>query len=185
MVPQSQPVSASGEMAAADLLATLARNAGKPLIFRYEGRDVLPGYHVTEVKAGAFQALDCGANPESWHETFVQLWDVPPEDGRGHMAAGKFLAIIRKVADAVPFDPAAKLTFEVSDGRRAMQLYCATAVATGDDAVRVELMARPASCKPRDRWLAQQTTACCAPGSAADRCCSPADATAGAPMERV
>jgi hypothetical protein len=178
MVPQSQPVSAAmasagREIAAADLLATLARNAGKPLVFRYEGRDVLAGYHVTEVKAGAFQALDCGANRESWHETFVQLWDVPPEDGRGHMAAGKFLAIIRKVADAVPFDPGAKLTFEVSDGTRAMQLYCAAAVATRDDAVRVELVARPASCKPRDRWLAQQTTECCSAGSVADQCCTP------------
>ena len=185
MAPQSQPVSAAapsaGEIAAADLLATLAREAGKPLIFSYEGRDVLPGYHVTEVKAGDFQALDCGANRESWREIFIQLWDVPPEDGRGHMAAGKFLAIIRKVADAVPFDEAAKLTFEVSDGRRAMQLYRATAVARHDDAVRVELTARPASCKPRDRWLAQQSAAaaCCDPPSAAARCCaSSEDSTA-------
>jgi hypothetical protein len=175
MAPQSQSVSAPGEIAAADLLATLARHAGRPLIFSYEGRDVLPGYHVTEVKAGAFQALDCGANHESWHETFVQLWDVPPEDGRGHMAAGKFLAIIRKVADQVPFDPAAKLTFEVSDGRRAMQLFRASAIASGDDVVRVALTERPASCKPRDRWLAEQAaeTACCAAPSAAERCCAP------------
>jgi hypothetical protein len=178
MAPQSQPVSAAAppadEIAAADLLAMLARDADKPLIFRYEGRDVLPGYHVTEVKTGAFQALDCGANVESWHETFVQLWDVPPEDGRGHMAARKFLAIIGKVADAVPFDPAAKLTFEVSDGRRAMQLYRAAAIARHDDAVRVELTARPASCKPRDRWLAQQAaeTSCCAERSVAARCCA-------------
>jgi hypothetical protein len=172
MVPQSQPVSAAGEITAAGLMATLAPDAGKPLIFRYDGRDVLPGYHVTEVKAAAFEALDCGANHESWREIFIQLWDVPPEDGRGHMRAGKFLAIIRKVADAVPFDPAAKLTFEVSDGRRAMQLYRAAAVTREQDVVRVELTARPASCKPRDRWLEQQTTACRAPQPVAARCCS-------------
>lgn len=170
MTPQSQSVSAhappSGEIAAVDLLAMLARDADKPLVFRYEGRDVLPGYHVTEVKTGVFRALDCGANLESWHETFIQLWDVPPDDGRGHMTAGKFLAIIGKVGDAVPFDPAARLTFEVSDGRRAMQLYRASAIARHDHAVRVELAARPASCKPRDRRLAQQTTACCAPDAA-------------------
>jgi hypothetical protein len=184
MAPQSQSVSAAvppaaGEIAAADLLAMLARDADKPLIFRYEGRDVLPGYHVTEVKTGAFQALDCGASYESWHETFIQLWDVPPEDGRGHMAAGKLLAIIRKVANAVPFDPAARLTFEVSDGRRAMQLYRAASVAHDDDAVRVELTARPASCKPRDRWLAEQAaeTSCCAPSVRPD--CAPAQRAAG------
>ena len=189
MVPQSQPVSAAtpsaGEITAADLLAALAPDGGKPLIFRYAGRDVLPGYHVTEVKAGVFQVLDCGANYESWREIFIQLWDVPPEDGRGPMRVGKFLAIIRKVADAVPFDPAAKLTFEVSDGRGAMQLYRAAAVARQDDVVRVELTARPASCKPRDRWLEQQATACCAPSAAAGRCCAPADATGGETMERV
>src|SRR5262249_6143363 len=165
MASQSQSVSAAApsagvEISAADLLAMLVPDAGRPLIFRYEGRDVLPGYHVTEVKAGAFAALDCGANHESWHEVFIQLWDVPPEDDYGHMTVGKFLAIVRKVADAVPFDPAAKLTFEVSDGRRAMQLYCAAAVARHADVVRVELAARPASCKPRDRWLAQQAAAC-------------------------
>jgi hypothetical protein len=53
MGPQSQSVSATlpraDEIAAADLLDVLARHADKPLIFRYDGRDVLPGYHVTEV----------------------------------------------------------------------------------------------------------------------------------------
>jgi hypothetical protein len=182
MVAQSQlvsvPTPATGEIGAAELLDALGRQADKPLIFSYDGHDVLPGYHVTEVKAGAFQALDCGANRESWHETFIQLWDVPPEDGRGHMPAAKFLAIIRKVAEAVPFDQAAKLTFEVSDGRRAMQLYGASAIASGGDVVRVALTARPASCKPRDRWLAEQVpaTACCAPASATERCCAPTPA---------
>jgi len=180
MIPQSQSVSASPpcpprEIAAAELLDTLAQHAAKPLVFSYDGRDVLPGYHVTEVKAAAFQALDCGANREAWHETFIQLWDVPPEDGRGHMAAGKFLAIIRKVAEQVPFDPAARLTFEVSDGRQAMQLFRACAIASGGDVVRVALTERAASCKPRDRWLVQQAaeTACCAAPSAAERCCAP------------
>src|SRR5579871_1072511 len=186
MTPQSQTVSAAtprpaGEIAAADLLARLAQHAGKPLVFSYDGHDVLPGYHVTEVKTGAFQALDCGATYESWHETFIQLWDVPSEDGRGHMAAGKFLAIVRKVADAVPFDPAAKLTFEVSDGRRAMQLYRASAITSDGDIVRVALSERPASCKPRDRWLAQQVAeaACCAPATTSERCCSPTEEIAG------
>lgn len=90
-------------------------------MFHYYGRDVQPGYHVTEVKSGAFSALDCGANLESWHETFIQLWDIV-EGHRVHMPVGKFLAIMRKVAEAVPFQPDAKLTFEVSDGVKPMQL---------------------------------------------------------------
>lgn len=95
-------------------------------MFCYEGSPVRPGYHVTEVKAGQFSALDCGANPEVWSEIFVQLWDID-EDDRTHMQAAKFAAIIRKVSDHVQLEPTAKLTFEVSDGERPIALYCASA----------------------------------------------------------
>jgi hypothetical protein len=164
-----------GEISAADLLAGLEPHRARPLVFNYEGRDVLPGYHVTEVKTGSFQALDCGANYETWHETFIQLWDVPPENDRGFMPVAKFLAIIGKASAAVPFDRNAKLTFEVSDGKRAMQLYRASALDIADDAVRITLSQRPASCKPRDRWLEQQKAGeqpCCnAPHNPA-QCCN-------------
>jgi hypothetical protein len=148
-----------GELSAQALLDELGRHADKPLIFVYDGRDVRPSYHVTEVKTGAFRALDCGANAESWNETFIQLWDII-EESRGHMKAGKFLAIINKVGEVVGFDRDAKLTFEVSDGVKPMQIYRAERIETGD-VIRVHLSPRPSSCKPRDRWLAEQESACC------------------------
>ena len=160
------------EISAQALLETLAGHKDKSLIFNYEGRDVRPSYHVTEVKTGSFRALDCGANAEHWNETFIQLWDIE-EDSRGHMPAWKFLAIIGKVGEAVGFDADAKLTFEVSDGVKPMQIYRAERIET-TDAVRVYLSARPSSCKPRDRWLAQETVkaaGCCAP-AAQKPCCS-------------
>ncbi len=156
------------------LLEALAGAKDSPLIFYYDGQPVKPGYHVTEVKAGQFAALDCGGNPESWTEIFVQLWDVD-ERGRTHMTAGKFHAIIRKVIKHVELDGSAKLTFEVSDGLRPMQLYCATMPMLRDGAVEVELAPRPASCKPRDRWLAeeaQKTEGCCAPTPGKSACCA-------------
>jgi hypothetical protein len=163
------------EISAADLLAELAPRLGSALVFRYEGRDVLPGYHVTEVKSGAFEALDCGANSESWHETLIQLWDVPADDGRSFMPVRKFLAIVRKVADRMPFHPDAKLTFEMSDGTSAIQLYRASSVEIQDSVVRVELTRRPASCKPRDRWLKRQSgeqASCCGAEPQAAQCCN-------------
>jgi hypothetical protein len=45
----------SDEISAAALLAELAPCSEKALIFRYEGRDVLPGYHVTEGRAARFK----------------------------------------------------------------------------------------------------------------------------------
>lgn len=118
-------------------------------------------------------ALDCGANPEAWSEIFVQLWDID-EDGRTHMPAGKFAAIIRKVSDHVRLEPTAKLTFEVSDGERPMALYCAAAPRLVAGSFDVSLSARPASCKPRERWVAdeQAKSSCCGPASASPKCCA-------------
>ena len=152
------------EIGAAELFRALADHREKALVFSYDGRDVQPSYHVTEVKTGAFSGLDCGANPERWNETFVQLWDIV-EASRGHMAAGKFLAIMAKVAERVGLPGDARLTFEVSDGVRPMQLYKADRIAVDGAVVRVPLSARPSSCKPRDRWLEERQSACCATAS--------------------
>lgn len=154
------------------LLAALDAHPSEPLVFRYDGRDVKAGYHVTEVKTGQFDALDCGANPESWTEIFVQLWDID-EDGRRHMLSEKFAKIIRKVSEHVGLPMSAKLTFEVSDGIVPMALYCAATPQIADGRVSVELSPRPVSCKPRDRWLEAEkakTSSCCGPASTA--CCT-------------
>lgn len=155
------------------LLEKLGGSAAMPLVFEYDGRAVRPGYHVTEVKAGQFSALDCGANAEEWSEIFVQLWDVDDGD-RTHMTSGKFSAIVRKVSEHVALDGSAKLTFEISDGVRPMQLYCAGEPIQRDGAVFVELAPRPSSCKPRDRWLSAQITPTqsgCGGPSNASTCC--------------
>jgi hypothetical protein len=153
------------------LLDALPKHRDKMLVFFYDGHTIQSGYHVTEVKSGRFDALDCGANPESWTETFIQLWDVPAEADRTFMPVWKFLAIMKKVADEVPFDPESKLTFEVSDPGSAMRLFGISGLEIDAEAVRVSLKRRPASCKPRDRWLEQLGTekaACCAPATNSD-----------------
>ena len=90
------------------------------------------------------------------------------------MPAGKFAAIIRKVSDLVQLEPTAKLTFEGSDGERPMALYLAAAPRLVAGTSDVALSARPASCKPRDRWLAEEQTKsfCCGPTAKEPRCCT-------------
>jgi hypothetical protein len=166
------PAEASTRM----LLDALPDHRDKMLVFIYDGRTIQSGYHVTEIKSGRFDALDCGANPESWTETFIQLWDVPAEADRTFMPVWKFLAIMKIVADEVPFDPESKLTFEVSDPSSAMRLFGVSDLAIDDETVRVSLKRRPASCKPRDRWLERkgaEEAPCCATAASSDaRCCS-------------
>ncbi len=60
----------SADITLGHLLDSLALAPEAPLVFFYGGQTVKPGYHVTEVKAGQFSALDCGANPEAWSEIF-------------------------------------------------------------------------------------------------------------------
>lgn len=136
-----------------ELLEIFAGHAGKELKFEYDGRPIQAGYHVTEVKAANFNGLDCGANRESWSEILIQLWDIPEEAGKTPMSVSKFLAILRKFAGSVAFDPESKLTFEVSDADSAMRIYTYAEITIGDRSVLVSLEPRPASCKPRDRWL--------------------------------
>lgn len=168
MNAHDKPLSRSStDISLGELLSALDDAKERPLVFTYDGHRIRGGYHVTEVKAGQFAALDCGANPEAWTEIFVQLWDID-EDDRTHMPAGKFTAIIRKVSEHVSLDGSARLTFEVSDGVQPMRLYCAAAPILSRDALEVVLEPRPASCKPRDRWQEQQAT------DAADACCGEA-----------
>ncbi len=167
-----RPVTDPSDITIGDLQAFFSAHGNKPVVFTYGGRTIRPGYHITEVKAGQFSALDCGANPESWTEIFVQLLDGNEE--RLHMPAGKFAAIIRKVTDHLALDPAAKLTFEVSDGIRPMELYRAGLPEVHGDTISVALEPRPASCKPRDRWLQEQKSAsatCCEPHPGEKLCC--------------
>lgn len=151
-----------------ELLSRLADHPARRLTFRYAGKTIDRGYHVTEVKTGKFAGLDCGANPETWTEIFIQLWDVA--DAPDQMTAGKFVRIIRKVTEHVALDMTAKLTFEVSDSIQAMQLHSASDPVIAGDEIIVELAPRPASCKPRDRWLTEQDKTCCDPQ--ASRCCA-------------
>lgn len=46
------------------ILDILEDHADKALVLAYgDGRQVQAGYHITEVKAGSFVTLDCGAIP--------------------------------------------------------------------------------------------------------------------------
>jgi hypothetical protein len=175
--PLSPPAASwSVEASTRTLLDALAPHRDKALTFFYDGREIQSGFHVTEVKSGRFDALDCGANAEAWTETFIQLWDVPSEPERSRMPVWKFLAIMKKVANEVPFDPESKLTFEVSDPDNAIRLFGLFGLDVDDESARVSLKRRPASCKPRDRWLEQEKlekAPCCGPqANPGTPCCS-------------
>jgi Family of unknown function (DUF6428) len=143
------------------VLSALATHDEKPLIIEYGGRQVQPGYHVTEVKAGSFVTLDCGGNPDAWQETILQVEDIPADNGQTFMTVGKFRSILAQVNRKVRLSESARLTFEISQPGAAMQVFDAGEIAVTDDHAVIRLGARPAICKPRHRAAQVETKACC------------------------
>jgi hypothetical protein len=156
-----------------DVLAALEPHAEKSLVIEYGGRDVQAGYHVTEVKAGSFVTLDCGANADAWRETILQVEDIPPKEGGSFMTAGKFRSILAQVDRKVRLNAEARLTFEIGAPSEPMQVFDVASLAIDGDTARLQLGARPAICKPRHRAAQTQTQAeaCCGPSAKAAGCC--------------
>lgn len=158
------------------LRAALKPHAELPLVFIYDDRRIAPGYHVTEVKTARLSSLDCGGNPESWEETVIQLWDVNAT-APAHMKAAKFLGILEQVERRVALDADGLLVFECGDSARPMQVFTVGHIRTAEGHVTVELAARTATCKPRERGLdageVPAVSGCCStPKPQAAACCS-------------
>ncbi|MEK1933557.1 MAG: DUF6428 family protein [Pararhizobium sp.] len=155
------------------VLIALEPHADKSLVLEYGGRTIQSGYHVTEVKAGSFVTLDCGGNPDQWHETILQVEDLPSEDGREFMQVRKFRGILAHVATKIELSADARLTFEVGTPDTPMQVFDLNTLGIEADRIVLALVPRPAICKPRHRAAKEVAAASCC-GSAAKNsgCCS-------------
>lgn len=154
------------------VLAALAPFDGEPLVIDYAGRGIRPGYHVTEVKAGAFVALDCGGNPDRWHETILQIEDLGPEGAQDFMSVGKFRAILARVGGRIALDPEARLTIELGPPGAPMQVFDPDRLEATAGRVVLSLAPRPAICKPRHRAQVAAQAPCCGPRTASAACCA-------------
>lgn len=177
MLPDTTPVSTDfhtdfhGDATLHDLLAALAPHADKALVILYGGRTIRPGYHVTEVKAGAFVALDCGGNPDRWNETILQVEDLGPDGVTEFLSVAKFRGILEKVAAKIALDPNARITVEVGPPGLAMQVFDIGHMTVSGAQILLTLAHRPAICKPRHRQADAAAPACNDSLAAKGRCC--------------
>lgn len=165
------PIDFHGDAMLGALLDALEPHASKPLLLEYAERMIQPGYHVTEVKAGAFVTLDCGGNPDRWQETILQIEDLPSQDERGYMLAGKFRAILAQVAGRIALAPEARLTFEIGMSHEPMRIFDVGAMQPQNDRIVLRLIARPAICKPRHRGAERESSAACCGPTSKSNCC--------------
>ncbi|HEY0125315.1 MAG TPA: DUF6428 family protein [Rhizobium sp.] len=160
-----------GDTSLGALLIALEPHEGKELVLDYGGRMIRPGYHVTEVKAASFVALDCGGNPDAWRETILQVEDIAQEGEGGYLSVDKFRGILDRVAQRVELDAGARLTFEVGSPDAAMQVFDVDRLRVEAGHIVLRLVARSAICKPRHR-VTQEPAACCGPKVAGKSCCA-------------
>lgn len=162
------------------LRTALVGREALPLVLTYAGRTIQPGYHVTEIKAARFAALDCGGNPDSWTETILQVEDIPGGPDARFMTVGKFVSILARVDQALVLNGSSRVTIEISRPGEAMQVFDIAGIESGADRVTLTLVIRPAICKPRHRALDADrtgsdrvsTTSCCQPSTGTSACCA-------------
>lgn len=151
-------------MTTQEFIAALRKTPDNQLIFENNAGDtVRAGYHLTEIKAAHFDAVDCGGQTNRWDETIVQLW-VPAnaDDDDQFMTAGKFLRIFDKVTAMIPLQLEAEIRVEYGDENFFPSLYHVELTASERGTTRVLLAPPATTCKARDRRLAEvETGACC------------------------
>jgi hypothetical protein len=158
------------ESTLAAILQCLEGHDEATLSIIYGNREVQPGYHVTEVKAGSFQTLDCGGNPDAWQETILQVEDIPNE-GRPQMTAGKFASILGQVDRKVRLNHEARLTIEIGRPGEPMSVFDIANLSIEDGRAVLTLGVRAAICKPRHRAAQAENASCCASAAKAPSCC--------------
>lgn len=143
-----------------DFISRLREAPTKQLVFtNSDGATIHGGYHLTELKAASFDAVDCGAQKNQWNETIVQLWVPEDEENGEFMTAEKFLAIYDKVSRLIPLDATAEIRFEYGDEDFPPSNYHVENISEKSTELRVQLRLPRATCKARDRREAG--AACC------------------------
>jgi hypothetical protein len=134
----------------------------KRLTFTNTDNDTIHrGYHLTEIKAVTYDAVDCGGQKNQWNETILQLW-VPAAADDDYMLASKFVSIYEKVCKLVSIDEEAVVRIEYGDENFFLTAYHVADVNQNADALRVVLEPPATTCKARDRAKSSNSERCCA-----------------------
>jgi hypothetical protein len=140
-----------GIMKTRDFIDALRRSSDKQLLFvNADGDTVRHGYHLTEIKAVAYDTVDCGGQKNRWNETILQLW-VPENAGDDYMKAGKFVRIYDKVRKMVSVDEDAEVRIEYGDENFFPAAYYINDLSVSEDALRFVLAPQATTCKARER----------------------------------
>lgn len=133
-----------------DFMTLLAANPQKEVFFEYEAGKTVPiQYHVTEVKNISIESMDCGGNPHSDKQVWVQLWATDEEQKDQALSGQKIASIIQKVHEELPLFQDKTVYFEYGNQETRTSVYQVQKVEDEEKKLTVKLFAEPTQCKPR------------------------------------
>jgi hypothetical protein len=160
-----------------EFLSLLKAHPDKSLLFEYTpGQLVGAHYHITEVKHLSIDAVDCGANSDSWNETVIQLWESPSEIGKTeYMSAYKATGILNKVGQMKTYDLDSEVKIEYGNPLfHTAHLFVSDFEIHGSNLL-IKLAVTKTDCKAKETCGIPETvsaeadnTSCCTPESG---CC--------------
>jgi hypothetical protein len=164
-------------MKTSELFQLLEQHKETSLWFEY-APNLLVGtnYHITEVKHVTIDAVDCGANADSWKETIIQLWESPSDLGqRDHMKSYKALGILNKVGTMKAYTADAEVKFEYSNAHFNTAQLFVDSFSVSDKKLMLHLAVEKTDCKAKDECgvpeavgVSSEVEANCSPGGG---CC--------------
>lgn len=158
-----------------EFLSILKEHQDKSLLFEYgNGQLVGANYHITEIKNITVDSVDCGARPDFWKETVIQLWESPSEVGKKeYLSAYKALGIMNKVEKIKPVDQESEVKFEYGNSHFHTAHLFVDGFTLDDDKLLIQLAVTKTDCKAKETCgvpvqEAQKKEVCCSPESG---CC--------------
>jgi len=159
-----------------EFLNLLQEHTNKELLFEYAPNQlVAANYHITEVKHITVDAVDCGAQKDSWKETIIQLWESPQEIGRtDYMSALKAQGILNKVGKMKPYVLDAEVKIEYSNASFHTAQLFVNDFEIQNNRLVMKLAIQKTDCKAKElcgvpeNVTVEKEAACCSPESA---CC--------------
>lgn len=152
------------------LAATSTYKDDQNIRFKYNGKVVGAGYHVTELKLADFTGIDCGRNIETWKESSLQLLEG---FGSECMKLGKFRAILKQSNKSIQGLAQADLFVEFGPGNNELRKLSISTLSSDDENIFLGLLDEKAVCKPsRPTMPAHSTVSCCGTSALTSRCCA-------------
>jgi len=127
----------------------IAKHPKKEFFFEYEaGEFVNIAYHITEIKNMTIESVDCGGNPDTYHQTAIQLWWNGTEKKEKAMTGEKVAKILNIVDKVKPIKRDTELFIEWGFGDLRTSNYQINEVDEQEDKIILKMYVKAPVCKP-------------------------------------